>query len=100
MYKIKILLNRHLTTPLFCKHALKSSLECKIVSAVEQFCEKNNNVKPTCHKNLSGKVLLTDCLFFLFIFLLSRLNQTLAVSINWPIGTTDRSVMQGAVSFF
>ena len=63
VYEITILPNRRLTTPLFCKHALKLSLECEIGTAVEPFHEKNNNVKPTCHKNLSGKVLLTDFLF-------------------------------------
>ena len=58
MYEIKILPNRRLTTPLFCTHALRSSLECEIDTAVEPFREKNNNVKPACHtEHLSGKVL-------------------------------------------
>ena len=34
MYEIKILPNRSLTIPLFCKPALRSSLECKIGTAV------------------------------------------------------------------
>ena len=50
VYEIKILPNRRLTIPLFCKHALRCSLECEIGTAVEPFREKNNNVKPTCHK--------------------------------------------------
>ena len=41
MYEIKILPNRHLTTLLFCKHALRLSLECEIGTAVEPFREKN-----------------------------------------------------------
>ena len=47
--------NRRLTTPLFCKHALSSSLECKIGTAVEPFREKYYNVKPTCHKIYQGR---------------------------------------------
>ena len=50
VYEIKILPNRRLTIPLFCKHALRWSLEREIGTAVEPFREKNNNVKPTCHK--------------------------------------------------
>ena len=49
MYEIKILPNRRLTTPSFCTQTLRSSLECKIDTAVEPFREKNNNVKPACH---------------------------------------------------
>ena len=36
--------------PLFCKHALRSSLECETGPTVEPFREKNNNVKPASHK--------------------------------------------------
>ena len=45
----KKLPNRRLTTPLFCKHELRSSLECEIGTAVEPFRENNSNVKPACH---------------------------------------------------
>ena len=34
-----------LIAPLFCKHALRSSLEYEIGTAVEPFREMNNNVK-------------------------------------------------------
>ena len=50
MYEIKILPNRRITTPLFCTHALRLTLECEISTAMEPFHEKNNNVKPACHK--------------------------------------------------
>ena len=46
------------TTPLFCKHALRSSLECEIGSAVEPLREKNINVKPACHKIYQGRYYL------------------------------------------
>ena len=68
MYEIKILPNRRLTTHLFCRHALRSSLECEIGTAVEPFHEKNNNVKPTCHKIYEGKYYLL--IFFLNIYVL------------------------------
>ena len=42
MYETKILPNRRLFTLLFCTHALRSSLECEIGTAVEPFREKNN----------------------------------------------------------
>ena len=65
MYEIKILPNiRHL----FCKHTLRSSLECEISTAVERFHEKNNNVKPTCHKIYQGRYYLL--IFFLNIYVL------------------------------
>ena len=35
---------------------------------MEPFDEKNNKVMPICHKNLSGKVLLADFLFFNIFF--------------------------------
>ena len=59
VYDITILPNRRLTTLLSCKHALK--LECEIGIAVEPFREKNNYVKPTCHKIYQG-------IAYLFIF--------------------------------
>ena len=55
MYEFKILQNERLTTPLFCTQALRTSLECEIGTAVEQFHEKNNNVKPACHKIYQGR---------------------------------------------
>ena len=55
VYEIKILPKRRLTTPLFWKHALRSSLECEIGTAVEPFREKNNNVKLACHKIYQGR---------------------------------------------
>ena len=58
MYEIRILPNRRLTTPLFSTHALRSSLECEIGTAVEPFREKNNNVKPACHKIYQGRYYL------------------------------------------
>ena len=58
MYEIKILPNRCLTTPLFYIHTLRSSLECEIGTAVEPFREKNNNVKPACHKIYQGRYYL------------------------------------------
>ena len=59
-----------ITTPLFCKHALKSSLECEIGNAVEQFREKNNNVKPTCHKIYQGRYYLIIFSFYYLFYLL------------------------------
>ena len=56
------------TTHLFCKHALRSSLEREIGTAVEPFHEKNNNVKPTCHKIYQGRYYLL--IFFLNIYVL------------------------------
>ena len=69
MYEIKILPNTRLNTPLFCTHALRSSLECEIGTAVEPFREKNNNVKPACHNIflVSGKVLFL--LFYIYFLL-------------------------------
>ena len=81
MYDIKILPNRSLTISLFCKQALKRSLECEIGTAVEPFREKNNNVKPIRHKNLPGKVLLTDFVFF-NIFRLHSSQSNVAMSID------------------
>ena len=66
MYEIKILPNRCLTIPLFCSHAL--SLECEIGTAVEPFREKNNNVKPACHK--------IYLLFAYFLFFLLNIYYT------------------------
>ena len=62
MYEINILPNRRLPAHLFCTHALKSSLECASGTVLEPLFEKNDMIKPTCHKNLSGKVVLTDFL--------------------------------------
>ena len=56
--EIEILPNRCLPTPLFCTHALRSSLECEIGNAVEPFREKNYNVKPACHKIYQGRYYL------------------------------------------
>ena len=64
MYEIKILLNRCLTTPLFCISALRSCLECEIGTAVEPFREKNNNVKPVIESVREGIICL---LFFLLL---------------------------------
>ena len=55
-----MLQNRRLTTSLFCKHTLRSSLECEISIAVEPFRERNinkMNVKPTCHKIYQWRLL-------------------------------------------
>ena len=46
---------------LFCTHALRLSLECEIDTAMEPFREKNNNVKPACHKIYQWR-------YYLFIF--------------------------------
>ena len=77
MYEIRVLWNRCLTTPLFCIYALRSSLECKIRTAVEPFLEKNNNY-------LSGKVLFLPSKF-LFPAAIDP-DQTLSVSIGRMIG--------------
>ena len=59
---------RRLTIHLFCKYALRSSLECEIGTAVEPFCEKNNNVKPACHKIYQGRDYLLIFSFSKYLF--------------------------------
>ena len=66
VYEIKILPNRRLTTPLFCKRAMRSRLECEIGTAMGPFPEKNNNVKPACHKTIREGII---CLFSLSKYL-------------------------------
>ena len=56
------------TTSLFCKQALRCSLEREISTAAEPFCEKNNNIKPTCHKIYQGRYYLLIFFFLIFIF--------------------------------
>ena len=46
------------TGALFCKLSLRSSFESEIGTAVELFREKNNNVKPACHKIYQGRYYL------------------------------------------
>ena len=60
MYEIKILPNRRLITPIFCRHALRLCLECEIGTSVEPFHEKNNNVKPAFIKSVRECIV---CLF-------------------------------------
>ena len=67
IYEIKILPNRRLTILLFCKHALRSNLECEIGTAVEPFHEKDNNVKPACHIIYQGRYYLLIFSFQIFI---------------------------------
>ena len=53
-----------LNYPLFCTHALRSSLECKIGTVVELFREKNNNVKSASQKIYQGRYYIL--IFFSF----------------------------------
>ena len=54
--------------PLFCKHALRSSLEYEIGTAVEPFREKNNNVNLPVIKSIRECII---CLFSLSKYLFS-----------------------------
>ena len=64
---------KYLTTPLFCKHALRSSLECEIGTAVEPFRAKNNNVKLACYKIYQGMYYL---LIFFFCYIIPQHQKT------------------------
>ena len=82
MYEIKILPNRRLTTPLFCKHALRSNLECEIGTAVEPLREKNNNVKSIrediiCFFSLS-KYLFCAAILSMYIKRFQSISTTIA----------------------
>ena len=95
MYKIKILPNRHLTTHLFCKHALRSSLECEIGTAVEPFREKNYNVKRPVIKSVRECII---CLFSLFLNIYFLLQSTQCRS-NAFSRLAQRSVSSAISSF-
>ena len=56
------------TTFLLCKQALRCSLEREIGNTAEPFCEKNNNIKPTCHKSIREGII---CLFSFSKYLFS-----------------------------
>ena len=60
-------------------------------TAVEPFREKNNNVKPSCNKNLSGKVLLTDFFLFLNIFLLHFSHFKRLQCLYWHNGSVSNA---------
>ena len=94
--KLKYCRTDVLTTHLFCKRALRSSLECEIGTAVEPFHEKNNNVKPTGHKIYQGRYYLL--IFFLNIYVLLQSSRCRS---NALCLLAQRSVSRAnGVSFF
>ena len=96
MYEIKILRSR--STPLFCTHTLRSSLECEIGTAMDPFREKNNNVKLACHEIYQGRYYLLIFFSFSSKYLFSAVILSIKYfSVYWH---NDRSVAQEAVSFF
>ena len=67
-----------------------------IGTAVEPFREKNNNVKPTCHKIYQERYyLLIFVLLYIYFLLQSSQSNTCSVCCH-----NDRSVTQETVSFF
>ena len=87
MYEIKILLKRGLNTPLFCTHALRSSLECEVGTAVEPFREKNSNL-PVIKSSREGIICLYSLpsLNYLFSAAILLIKEMLSVSVGTMIG--------------
>ena len=64
-------------------------MECEIGTAVEPFREKNNKVKPVCHKINQGRyylLIFSSFSKYLFSAAILSIKETLSVSIGTRIG--------------